>query len=128
MLRWPHLLLALTLVVLPDCAGNPATHGDAAPGDQNLLTSADFGTFATANQAVRTLRPGWLRARAASGFQGGGQVWVYRDGMRFGGLDRLSTINTVEIDSIRYLDGITASQRWGLGHENGVIHVFSRMQ
>jgi hypothetical protein len=128
MKRLLRLLPALLLPCLVACASNRPEDGRTTPGNQNLLVTADFENFTTARQAVQTLRPGWLRARAAGGFQGQGQVWVYRDNMRFGGTDRLSAINTVEIDSIRYFDGITASQRWGLGHENGVIHVFSRVQ
>jgi len=87
----------------------------------------DIANSATAQLAIQTLRPGWLRTRSAGGLQASGQVWVHRDGMRFGGLDRLGSINTVEIESIRYYGGITASQRWGPGHENGVIHVTSKV-
>jgi hypothetical protein len=126
MTRCPKYLLALQLLLLLGCAAR--RDGAPGPGDQSILRAADFGNYANAFQAVQTLRPGWLRTRAAGSFQTVGQVWVYRDGMRFGDLDRLRTINTVEIDSLRYLDGIAASQRWGLGHENGVIHVFSRVQ
>jgi hypothetical protein len=125
--------LPLRIVVLPAllaalaCGGRqPETHEPTV--DFNLLTPTEFGTYSNAFLAVRTLRPAWLRTRAAGGIQSQGQVWVYRDGMRYGGTDRLSAINTIEIESIRYFDGITASQRWGLGHENGVIYITSRVR
>ena len=41
---------------------------------------------------------------------------------------RFPLFTTVGIDSMRYYDGIAASQRWGLGHENGVIFVTSRVR
>lgn len=123
-----RLALSAGVLFLFLACARQAEPGNAGPSDPNVLTNSQLGTFANARLAIQTLRPEWLRARAAGNLQGQGQVWVYRDGMRFGGLDRLSAINTVEIDSIRYYDGITASQRWGLGHENGVIHVTSKVR
>jgi outer membrane cobalamin receptor len=38
----------------------------------------------------------------------------------------MTNLSTAEIEMIEYVDGIRASQRWGLGHENGVINVISR--
>jgi hypothetical protein len=119
-------LVAPALLLLAACVGQRDADADPGPHDRNLLTAGELANYSTAEQAVRTLRPAWLRQRSAGGFQSAGQVWVYRDGMRFGGVEVLSRVNTIEVDSIRYVDGITATQRWGLGHENGVIHIFSR--
>lgn len=120
-------IVALLLLLLPlACGGRRAE--DREPVRFDVLTPSDLTTFSNAYQAIQTLRPAWLRTRAAGGFQAEGQVWVYRDGMRAGGVDRLRNINTVEIQELRYYDGISASQRWGLGHENGVIHVTSRVR
>lgn len=126
MTRLPRAVRIVLLALLAACGAPKAQPGATPATDFNLLTSADLADYGNAYQAIRVLRPGWLRTRAAGGLQGQGQVWVYRDGTQYGGLDRLSAMNTVEIDTIRYYDGITASQRWGLGHENGVIYVTSK--
>lgn len=123
---WPLRLLPVLL--LAACAARRANSEGAPQTDFGVLTSAELDKFHDAYTAVRTLRPAWLRTRAAGSFQGQGQVLVYRDGMQFGGVDRLSSINTVEIESLRYYDGIAATQRWGLGHENGVIYVTSKLK
>jgi hypothetical protein len=120
-----RILVATGVLLSAACVGQRPS--DAAPHNPNLLTRAELATYTTADLAVQTLRPAWLRQRSAGGFLSSGQVWVYRDGMRFGGVATLRSINTVEIESIQYVDGIAASQRWGLGHENGVIHVISRL-
>ena len=128
MTRLPWLVRIAFLLLLAACGGQGPGPGATPPTNFNLLTSTELTEYGNAYQAISTLRPGWLRVRAAGGLQTQSQVWVYRDGMRIGGVDRLSSMNTIEIESIRYYDGITASQRWGLGHENGVIHVTSKTQ
>jgi hypothetical protein len=112
--RVARLLACLSISLLAACGARRGESGHApSPDDPNLLAASEIGNYAHAHLAIQSLRPGWLRTRAAGGLQASGEVWVYRDGMRFGGVDRLSSINTVEIESIRYYDGITASQRWG---------------
>jgi hypothetical protein len=53
-------------------------------------------------------------------------VKVYLDGSLMGGLDQLKAISVRSIASIRFLDGLEASNRWGLNHGMGAIVVSTR--
>jgi len=46
--------------------------------------------------------------------------------MDVGGVEELKYMSTEGIAYVRFFNGIQASQRWGLGHENGVIFVSSQ--
>lgn len=75
---------------------------------------------------VQSLRPQWLRVRGTSSFNLTETVQVYLDGSRLGGPDHLRQISTHSISSLRYLDGLEATQRWGLDHGAGAIVVSTR--
>jgi hypothetical protein len=72
---------------------------------------------------VQSLRPRWLRVRGASSIAGRETVQVYLDGSRLGGPESLRQLSTHSIGSLRYLDGLEATQRWGLDHGAGAIVV-----
>ena len=42
------------------------------------------------------------------------------------GLEYLQLVNVAEVVEIRYLRPTTATQRFGQGHEGGVIHIVTR--
>jgi hypothetical protein len=48
---------------------------------------------------------------------------VYFDGIHFGGVESLRTIDLRPVTYIRFFDGIAATARWGLGHGQGAIYV-----
>lgn len=124
--RWIRLFPVLTLfLVLGACA---SAQEDGSRGtDLNVLTREQIIRYQNAFQAVRTMRSQWLRGRAPGDLDTeAGIVLVYRDGMRVGGVEVLETMSTEGIDYIRFYNGIQASHRWGLGHENGVIFVSSQ--
>jgi hypothetical protein len=121
--RWIGMLPILT--VLSACSANSGA-GGARP-DLNVLTSEQVVRYQNALQAVQTMRSQWLRGRAPGDLDSpGGDVKVYRDGIRMGGVETLQSMPTDGIAYIRFYNGIQASQRWGLGHENGVIFVSSQ--
>jgi len=127
MKRWIRMLPVLPFLMLfAACASNSGT-GAARP-DPNLLSRAQIIRYPTAFEAVQTLRSQWLRGRAPGDLDTpGGAVDVYRDGIEVGAVDELRSMSTESIAYIRYYNGIQASQRWGLGHENGVIYVSSQL-
>jgi hypothetical protein len=53
-------------------------------------------------------------------------VKVYLDGSLLGGTESLRQITTRSISTIRYLNGLEASERWGLDHDLGAIVVTTR--
>ncbi len=72
------------------------------------------------------MRSNWLRPRGSDSLTRPTEVLVYRDDIKMGGVDVLRAMPTMEISSIRFIDGITASGRWGLDHGSGVIFVVTR--
>jgi len=125
----PVLLRYCTLVFLLLCtACATSSAGARARGDRNVITRAQLQehNFRTAWDAVEALRSNWLLTKGTDSFQAPGQVQVYQDDNRVGGVEALRWISTQDIAYIRYYDGISASGRWGLNHGQGVIFVSTR--
>ena len=115
------LLLALVAACSTNAAGTRASRSD-------MITVDDLRAANSTNlyDAVRTIRPNWLRARSPNSLQNQGQVQVYFDDTRIGGVDNLRSIPTQGIAYLRWFDPISASSRWGLDHEQGAIVVSTR--
>jgi hypothetical protein len=94
----------------------------------NLITAEEIRETNATNafEAVSRLRANWLRKRGVASMNREGSILVYRDGMRFGTPESLRQLNANEIESITFLDGLQATQRFGLDHGNGAILVASR--
>ena len=121
----PLLLLAVLLAVASACSAN-ASGARATRSD--MITVDDLRAANSTNlfDAVRAIRPNWLRARSPNSLQNQGQVQVYFDDTRVGGVEALRTIPTQGIAYLRWFDPISASSRWGLDHEQGAIVVSTR--
>jgi hypothetical protein len=119
------VVLGTLLVGAASCGastGRPLASGSAA------ITAEEIGgTHSDAYALVQALRPQWLRVRGASSVRGGsGQVQVYLDGSHMGGVSFLRQIATQSVGRIEYMDGLEATQRWGLDHGSGAIVVHTR--
>jgi hypothetical protein len=130
-MRW--LLHATLLTALLFAPGGCATSSSAGAG--STLGSRDFiereeitkGQWPNSFELVRSLRPQWLRVRGRDTIQGDpGGVQVVLDNVRVGGPDALRTIPVGGVAYFQWLDGISASQRWGTGFGNGAIFVSTR--
>lgn len=100
-----------------------------APGRSSSRLGAQEIRTATQPDAfllVQALRPTWLRKRGTGTITGREVIKVYRDGVLIGGPEALRQVTTNSIESLEFLDGITATQRWGLDHGNGAIVVTTR--
>ncbi|HEX6132441.1 MAG TPA: hypothetical protein VFZ24_00575 [Longimicrobiales bacterium] len=104
--------------------GQTAARSGSAPITANEIA----GTGHTDVYAlVQALRPQWLRVRGAGSVSGGsGQIQVYLDGSHMGGVNTLRQISVQSVGRVEYLDGLDATQRWGLDHGNGAIVVTTR--
>lgn len=122
-----HIVLILPVLFVLGCASAASSSGEGR-SDPNVLTQAQIDRYSNVYQAVQTLRSQWFRVRSPPDFDSAGSVVVYRDNLRAGGLEALQRMPTVGVEEVRYFPPIAASQRWGLGHENGVIHVLSRTE
>jgi hypothetical protein len=121
----PLLLLLLALVAA--CSTNGV--GTRA-GRSDMITLQDLQAANSTNlyDAVRAIRPNWLRARSPNSLQRQGQVQVYFDDTRVGGVESLRNLPMQGIAYLQWFDPITASARWGLDHEQGAIVVSTRPQ
>jgi hypothetical protein len=119
--------LLIFLLAGPACPSNRT--GTTPAPDRNVITREQImeRRFNNAYEAVEALHASWLSTRGTDSFSNPGQVWVYLDNMKLGGVERLREIATSTIASIRYFDAAAASARWGMDHGNGVILVSTRI-
>jgi hypothetical protein len=124
-MRSAFIRSAIILVLTSACAAR--TPSPSIPlEDRNVLTQEQLieHGFANALEAVQALRPNWLQTRGANTLIANQvRVLVYLDDTRLGGTETLGSIATPSIVTIRHIDGIAASARWGLDHGQGVILV-----
>ncbi|MES3034627.1 MAG: hypothetical protein V4813_11585 [Gemmatimonadota bacterium] len=104
----------------------------SAPGaravrpDRQLLTRDEIRStqFTNAFEVVRALRGNWLRVRSADSFGKSSVLQVYLDMQRLnGGVEELRLMQPANIASIRFMDPVQASARWGMDHGAGAILV-----
>lgn len=130
---WRMVLLAVLLGVTAASAEGQATR---RRGDRNKLTRIELdeagSAMVTAQDAVRLLRPQWLRPPVGDvassnvfGGSGGGatEIILYVDGIRQPDLEVLRMIPAAKLVELRYLDQNRGVQMYGPGHEFGVIEV-----
>jgi hypothetical protein len=121
------LVVAVTILALA-CGGTTSSSSSQPRGDRSLLTIEEINRTGSqdAYTAVQSLRPTWLTKRGTSSVNLTETIKVYLDGSLMGGPDYLRQIPTNSISSIRHLDGLEATQRYGLDHGVGAILVFTR--
>lgn len=96
--------------------------------DQRALTAEELQAsgYQDAFSAVQALRPQWLWTRGTTSINLSESVKVYLDGSLMGGVEQLRQIPVRSIASIRHLDPLEATNRWGLDHGLGAIMVSTR--
>lgn len=133
-------LAAPQVVAAQEQAGTPSTMAAAgnavaatpAPAKRKrgstVITAEEIAEINATNayEAVSRLRANWLRKRGVASINREGSILVYQDGMRYGTPESLRQINASGVESITFLDGVQATQRFGIGHGNGAIIVNSR--
>ena len=109
------------------CATSPA----GSSGDRDLLTRTQLEavSYGTAYEAVRRFRPIWLRSeRGADSFiaQGMRGLRIYVDGVYYGEVESLRTLQVQDIEEIRYLDKREATLEFGTNHGEGALMITTR--
>lgn len=118
--------LGLPLLLL--CGGCASSQANARHRvDMSVLTQDDLVDHQYENvlEAVQTLRSNWLNDRGPDSFASPSHIWVYIDNTKVGDIQSLASISTRYISSIRKVNGIDATARWGIGHSAGVISVMT---
>jgi len=127
-----HRVLCRTpclLILVAALACGSARPASRAPGgERNLLGTEEMlaAGYTDAYTTVQTLRPQWLRQRGVSSINMQEIVKVYLDGSLLGGPESMAQITVRSIASIRYLDALEATNRWGLDHGLGAIVISTR--
>lgn len=121
----------VVLLLTATAIGCAPTAGSARVRDNNVLTAEEMAAsqMTTAYDAIRNLRPTFLRTRGPHTLQPGGGVQtahVFLDGQKYGDIETLKTMSVQTVREIRYLSASDATTRYGIGYTNGVIEVYTR--
>ena len=126
-------LLIASLAIAPACSSAGGGSGDALPPtprqDRNLILQDELQRTAVSDlfEAIRNLRPQWLRQSPTVLRQGGeGSILVYLDGVRYGDPSSLRQISVNIVQEVRYLSASEAQARYGTMDLHGVIAVTTR--
>ncbi len=113
-------LVALASACASNRAGTPRPRTD-------MLTQQEMldNHFVTVYDAVVALRSNWLNVRPNTLTATQEDVVIYYDANRLGSPSELRNINVRDIVSVQHLDAVSATQRYGVGHSQGVIVVSS---
>ena len=129
----PLLLSMLLVVTSASILTSCTTAGSSASKNYDRKTISreqveDYNSAADAYQIVRSLRPNWLSIRPSSlNTEGSNEVRVYVDGVRFGAApNALRQIRVRNIEKLRYFDRREAATKFGTGHTQGVIMIYTR--
>lgn len=129
MSRLPLLTLLVGLLFCASCApsATPPLAQSRRDRDVYRISSPelDAARFPDALALVQGLRPGWLRERATSVQLGPERVQVYVDEVHFGDSETLRQIPVQQIAALEYLNGSSATQRFGMNHGAGAILVIT---
>lgn len=121
------ILAALMLPFVAACA--TGTTQTATSSSSTVLTAADLSgvTELNALDAIRRLRPNWLRSRATptpAAFASGGVLPALRvDNSERSSLDELQSMPVRDVQEIRFMSASDATTMYGTGYTNGLILV-----
>ena len=101
-------------------AARPAQTRGSSPLYQDEIANAGV---ATAEDAVRRLRPAFLFNRGATAFE---RREVYLDGVAIGGVEELRRVPAQDVREIRVLTAIEATTRYGFSQSGGAILVVTK--
>ncbi len=117
-------IIALALV-MASCSS--AGTGSATSRNSDVVTIEELAEVDYLNglEAVRRLRPNWLRVRGQATFSGQAYAGIrlYVDGRRYEEILELGNIRASDIRQMQFLTGREATMRYGTDHGDGAILV-----
>lgn len=125
----PALIATVTLLTVA-CSSSGRSSDSNARNRGAVITAEELATTAEldAFNAVRRLRPMWLRTRGpvSMSLQERAGIRVYVNGSRRGTLEVLRNFRATDIESITYLSAPEATTKFGIDHSDGAIMVILR--
>lgn len=115
----------LTAAVI-GCGGKPGPEGARPSGPRNVILEEEIRRSPGHNlyDIVRTLRPEWLRTSPTVLRPGAeGEIIVYLERTRMGGLSTLRSLQPGDVVLIRYYGPSEAMGEFGPGHLHGAIQI-----
>jgi hypothetical protein len=100
----------------------------AATRRQDALSAAEISKaigVSSAAEAIRLLRPEYLRRGADIGVRTSGEPVVYLNMRRIGGLETLDGVRAKDVREVRYIRTIEARHRFGQSVNEAVILVLT---
>jgi hypothetical protein len=119
-------VLALGAVVLACARGSKPTDVSRPSASASVISRAEMeqARYASLYEVVQALRGRWLQTRGPNTLLGRpGEVQVFLDDMRMGGVDALRSLKTDDVVCISFVDPVAAGQRWGGKYAQGTIVV-----
>jgi len=123
----PRLVAGLAMLLVLGCAVHHVER--PAAGESNVLTFTEIqqSEYHNLYDLIEAKRGLWLRPRGRSTINGqAAEIQVHLDDLRLGGVSVLKTLTLDGIKSVRFVDPVAASARWGLGYGEGAITISSR--
>jgi hypothetical protein len=119
------LLVFALLLSVAACRGSSTRSRPSSDPDVIQRHEVLAGSYSTAADVVRKLHPNWLVKRSSNNRRDNTPIWVFVDGSKYGDLSWLRNVPAQSIGSIRRIDGITATTRWGTGYSEGVLYIMT---
>lgn len=127
------VVICALLAAATGCASFSGVGPDSVRLDRrsrNLLDTRDLRQVETLNayEAIRRLQPRWLSGRGQSVMVSPERegVRVYLDGMYYGDAGILKRMSVRTIQEIRFLSAADATLRYGTGHSDGALDIYTR--
>ena len=118
------LTVASACFIAIACA--PHTSGSTPSGQHNVLTAEELARVGDIDlyEAIRRLRPGFLRSHGGQGvLSGRPDLQLYVGDVRLPDLDQLRNISVRSVKEVRFLEPQQANARFGGNNSGGAIVV-----
>ncbi len=121
-------MIAAVLASVAACAAQNQT--GIRPDSRHTISGSDIVAVGgySALDGIRLVRPAGLSPRDLGSPRrpGGDPPVVYLDGVKLRSVDTLGDVHPLDVESMQFLDALTATTRFGTGHTGGALLVKTR--
>ena len=125
-MRTLPIAAVITILAVSGCASGGSSSTSDTRRDPNRISAEEIANLpsGTAYDAVRRLRPAWLRSRGALSISttGSGSLpRVFVDDRDYGSVGSLRDFNLDAVGEMEYMSASDATTRYGTGYPGGII-------